>query len=162
MDKMFKYSTPNLDNFAIQLGGKTISAKDKVLTLTEDQNNELQELLASGRPDIAQHVFLIDAKAAEEVARKYIETHKPQAQSGAVSAPMKPNPADGGAVRPVEVSPPVGTNSRLHALMSGNKDHVLAEANKELHVIERKEIPVVEEAAFHNEDTSKVPPVSAE
>lgn len=158
MSKEYKYATPNLDNFSIQLGGGVVTAVGKVLTLTEYENAELQKLLKTGRPDISAHLVLIDTEVAEKLALADIAARqaKPQAQSGAVSATVKPNSVADGKVIPVDVTVPPGTNSKLAAMLAGNKDHVLAEA-----AVERKEIKPIEETAFHNEDTSNLPPKPA-
>lgn len=156
MKKEYKFSTPNSDGFNIHLGSSVVFAKDKVLTLNEEQHEELKKLLASGRPDIAQHLIPIDMKAAEDLARKHIETHKPQGQSGAISAPLKPAIADAGKVKPVDVNAPIGGSSRMQALLKGNSEHIQAEANRP--VIEPRKIDTIEEDAFHNEDTANLAP----
>lgn len=80
--KTYLYSTVHSPSLSLHLGGKTVQAKDGVLKLNQIQHEELQELIALGRPDISSNVRLLDPEAAEKIARDYLERHKPVAGKG--------------------------------------------------------------------------------
>lgn len=98
------YSTPLSEAFSLQLTSGTVTARDGQMKVSEEQHNEIQKLIKSGRPDIAQNVVLLDPKAAEAVARAYIERHKkPDAVKGMFGS-------ESGSFR--EIKPQEGVDTR--------------------------------------------------
>lgn len=133
-EKEYKYATPNSPEFSVQLGNTQVTAVDKVLTLNEEQHQEMQKLIKSGRVDIKQNVILMDMDAAERVAAAHRATVKPVAASGAVSSEVgkmgQQQAATGNnAVKPVDVSAPAGTEgTSLLNRLRGNSEQVQAQA----------------------------------
>lgn len=86
--KEYIYSTPLSERFGIHLSSGEVRANNSVLKVNEDQHKEIQDLIKSGRPDIAQNAVLLDPAAAEKIALAHIEKQKlaqPMASRGATS-----------------------------------------------------------------------------
>lgn len=80
--KTFSYATKN-DGFSMWLDGEHVHAKNKVLTLTQKQHDELQALIRKGRHDISSELTYLDTEAAEAVAREYLASRPAAAHAGA-------------------------------------------------------------------------------
>lgn len=76
----FIYSCPYSATLTIQLSSGDVKAKNGVLKVNASQHKEIKDLIASGRPDIAQNAILLDIKAAEEIAKRDIEVRKAAAR----------------------------------------------------------------------------------
>lgn len=73
-EKTYMYSTPNADNYTIQLSDENVSAYRGVLTLNQAQHDEVQKLITKHkRFDISQNIILLDFEAAERIAKEHIE-----------------------------------------------------------------------------------------
>lgn len=83
----FLYSSPNSDGFSIMLSDGEARAKEGLLKLNKKQHEEVQALLKTGRPDIAQNLILLDPDAAAAIAREHMARHrKPDAVKGPVNS----------------------------------------------------------------------------
>jgi hypothetical protein len=78
----FIYSTPNSEQFSIHLSSGEVRAQRGVLRVNSDQHREIQDLIKSGRPDIAQNALLLDMDAAEHIAREHLEAEKLRNRTG--------------------------------------------------------------------------------
>lgn len=87
-EKLYKYSTPNADNYTIQLQDENVKAYRGVLTVTEEQHREIQKLITKHkRFDISQNLILLDFEEAERIAKAHMEaeSHRKVAARGASS-----------------------------------------------------------------------------
>jgi hypothetical protein len=78
----FIYSTPSSEQFSIHLSGGEVRAQRGVLRVNQEQHDEIQKLIRSGRPDIAQNALLLDMDAAERIAREHLEAEKLRNRTG--------------------------------------------------------------------------------
>lgn len=87
---VFLYTCPHSDGWSIHLSDGEARAKDGLLKLNADQHAEIQKLIKSGRPDIAQNAIFLDPKAAEQIVKDYQARHKrPEAGKGAMNVHME-------------------------------------------------------------------------
>lgn len=134
----FIYSCPHAEAFSIHLGGGEVRAKDGLMYLDQKQHDELQALIKSGRPDIAQNAVLLDKDAAEKIALEYLAKHKAEAARGASHSNANAERMDFREVKPTEAPP---GSSAASANTQGGRP-----------VIERRTIVPIEESAIHAED----------
>lgn len=85
LDPNFIHYTTELPTFGVGLGGTTVRAVNGVLSLTEEQANEL-DALAVKRPDIASKIKKIDFEAADTLVRNYRAAKLAAASSGALNS----------------------------------------------------------------------------
>jgi hypothetical protein len=82
----FYYSCPLSESYSIHLNNGEVRAKNGVLKVNKKQHEEIQNLIKSGRPDIAQNAVLLDRNAAEQFARAHIERQRQAASRGVSSS----------------------------------------------------------------------------
>lgn len=129
-ERPHKYAVTNADNFTVGVGGRDVKSVDKILSLTQDEHEELQDLMANGRTDISQNLTYLDAEAAEKVAKKFLESQKPQASRGSVDTSALKNVEGRNLPQVVDVRIPPGTPAGLAARISANAQHLQAEATR--------------------------------
>lgn len=77
--------TGGLAEFTLNLSTGTVKSVLGRMSLNEEQHKELQKLLKSGRPDISQHLQLVDLSEAERIAKEHMAATRVQAHRGASS-----------------------------------------------------------------------------
>lgn len=128
-----KWATKH-EEFSVQLQGGTVTAKDKVLSLTDAEHEELKTLLANGRPDLAQNVSLIDQDEAERLAREHLASRRAAAVSGMTNS-VTAKPVNTGPV-PVSVPVPPGASETLAAKLAARTANIQAAMTNNVPVVE--------------------------
>lgn len=123
----FKYAVKS-EGFNIWLQGKHLHAKTGVLTLNEKQNEELKELIASGRFDISTELTYLDEKGAEAVAKNVLANMKAVAHQGSSHSQSNAERTNGPVV-PVKGKEPEGLT--LQERIRASAQNVLASAKEE-------------------------------
>lgn len=90
LPKEYLYSTPNADNYTIQLTDENVTAYRGVLTVSQAQHDEIQKLITKHkRFDISQNIVLLDPEAAERIAKAHMEAEsKKRAAARGASSTM--------------------------------------------------------------------------
>lgn len=119
------YSATHSEAFKIQLSSGEVQAKDGLLKLNEAQHKELQKLIASGRPDIAQNLVHLDPEAAAKVAKAHMEAMKnkrPDANRGSTHSQAAASKAFI-EIKPVQIP---GASDEMNNKISGEGSRMLA------------------------------------
>lgn len=135
------YSCPHAEGFSMHLSTGEVRAVQGLMKVTQDQSDEIQALIRSGRPDIAQNAILLDPVAAEEIAREWMLRHKAEAGRGASNA-------ENANFREIREQPDriPGQAPQQANAQGGRADNVLYNGTK-----------VIEEGAFHADDAKLTP-----
>jgi hypothetical protein len=133
--------------FNMWLAGEHVQAKDMVFTVNDEQNEELQKLMRSGkRSDITRELTYIDISAAEKIAKDHQVKQPPAAhQGGAHSGVGKLGVDKPKNEKLTEITPKEPAGMTLKERIAANRENVLANLN------------VQEEGAIHAEEAA--PPI---
>lgn len=159
-EKVYEYSSKG-DGFSMWLDGKHVKVKNRILTLTQKQHDELRGLIKDGRHDISAEITYLDHAAAEAVAKAYLKSMPASAHQGGANSGVGKGVDKASTVKPLDSKIPPGTPNALAAKLAANKD-ALQQANKApMEVIESdafkaNEIAPPSEAPVQNLDNQRV------
>lgn len=126
----YQYSSRG-DGFSMWLDGEHVKVKNRILTVTQKQHEELQGLIKKGRHDITAELTYLDPAAAEAVAKEYLAKLPAQAHQGGTNSGVGKGVDKSDPPKEVAVKIPPGTPSALAQKLAANKEALLDAQKKE-------------------------------